>query len=63
MRLIIFSYPQDAQNWANNLETELGKVNQEHNLDYYTKLWLEECERVNGTEAIEEIQVVILFLI
>jgi hypothetical protein len=39
------------------LETELGKVNQEHNLDYYTKLWLEECERVNGTEAIEEIQV------
>lgn len=46
----------DAQNWANDLETELGKVNQEHNLDYYTKLWLEECERVNGTEAIEEIQ-------
>ena len=39
------------------METELGKVEYDHNLDYYTKLWLEECERVNGTEAIEDIQV------
>jgi len=45
-----------TQNWANELETELGKVDHDHNLDYYTKLWLEECERVNGTEAIEDIQ-------
>ncbi|KAI9552020.1 hypothetical protein GHT06_022357 [Daphnia sinensis] len=42
----------DAHNWAGELE----KAQQDFNLDSYTKQWMDECERVNGSEAIEEIR-------
>lgn len=46
----------DVNNWAGELE----KAKNDFNLDSYTKQWMDECERVNGTEAIEEIRVSLL---
>ena len=39
------------------LTNELEKVNQEFNLDYHTRQWMERCEETNGTEAVDNIQV------
>ncbi|XP_046631751.1 27 kDa glycoprotein-like [Daphnia pulicaria] len=43
---------KDAHNWAGELE----KAQHDFNLDSYSKQWMDECERVNGSEAIEDIR-------
>ena len=43
----------DSNNWANELE----KVNKDFNLDDYSRQWLEECEKTNGSDAVENIHV------
>lgn len=54
---IIFSFT-DAHNWAGEIE----KAQHDFNLDSYSKQWMDECERVNGSEAIEDIRVSLSYL-
>lgn len=42
--------------WANELE-KVNNVSHNFNLDYHTQKWIDRCEEINGSQAIEDIQV------